>query len=83
MNWHLEATAATLEDAALEASYGADEDRELEPNPELLADAKSAAAALAARLGGNVLVTIDGHETTTGDGFRPSHVSVTTSKLAS
>jgi hypothetical protein len=82
MNWQIESTADGLSSAFVDITRATDEDPETQPDSALLSYAKTAAGNLADKLGGNVSVSILGHETTTGDGFRPAHVSITTSRLS-
>lgn len=83
MNWQIESRASDLDDAPIDVTYSSSEDQTIQPDPDLLTDARQAATALAGHLGGAVAVTILGHETTGGDEFRTAHVSITASRLAS
>ena len=78
MNWRIETTGAA---SGADVDVQLAEDETAEPTPALLAAAIAAGDSLAATLGGEVSVTVNGHETTTGDDFRPAHVTVTVSRL--
>jgi hypothetical protein len=74
MNWHIDSDGELhLELAEKEKAEPADK--------QLVATAKRAATSIAKKLGGKTSVEIHGHETTSGRGFRPGHVSVTVSKV--
>lgn len=81
MNWRIEATVDELRTAELDAAHHSDDDPDAEPSKELLTAARQAARTLAKALDGDVQVTIEGHETAHGKGFRPAHITVTTSRL--
>ena len=86
MNWRLEATAREGELPAerfvfLDTEFATDESGE--PTAALVDAARTAATLLARALGtDDAHVTIQAHETTNGDSFRPAHIAVTASRLS-
>lgn len=81
MNWHIETTGDKLKEAKPDIQHGEHETATTKPKPKLLTAARNAADKLATELGGDTLVTIDAHDTTEGEGFRPGHVTVTVSRV--
>lgn len=73
MNWHVDSEGELTVELA--------EKEEAEPDKQLVATAKRAATSIAKKLSGDTYVGIHGHETTSGRGFRPGHVTLTVSKL--
>jgi hypothetical protein len=85
MNWRIESVGDKLRTAVVDVTHGADEDTSIAPTDATVDAVRAAANETAKALGprlADVLVTIDGHETTEGDGFRDGHMSVTVSRLA-
>lgn len=74
MNWRTDGDDLKVDTA---------EGEEAEPDKALVAAARKAAATLAAKLAGSKdhHVEITGHETTSGRGFRPGHVTITVSRI--
>ena len=74
MNWRIEGLDGDVE---VELAEG----EKAEPDKALVAAARRSAKSVAAKLDGEVHVEVQGHETTTGRGFRPRHVAITVSQL--
>jgi hypothetical protein len=81
MNWRIETTADSLKGHKATVERAEHEPDSAKPDPKVVTAARSAAKSLAAKLGGDVHVTIHGHETTEGEGFKPGYVTVTVSRL--
>lgn len=81
MNWRIATTVDELRSADIDVVPHTDDDPDAEPEKAHLTAARTASRTLAKALGGEVAVTIDGHETMHGTGFRPAHIIVTISRL--
>lgn len=82
MNYRLEAQASKIQTADLEVTHAEGEDKKETPDADLLAYAKTAASKLAEKIGtDDTAITIQGHQTTKGRGFRPGHIELVISLL--
>lgn len=88
MNWQLDLTTrGPLKDERfvfLDTSHATDEARVAQPDNALVTAAHQVAGSMVDALtasGDEVSLSINAHETTEGDGFRPAHITITVSRL--